>query len=829
MNKKEYEDAKAIFEQLLSEPFLLEVTQQEGVDIYSQPTVLLKYSCMKNMATTMDKLDDVEGSLTYYIKASEIDNSDVSLWYYMGRVAMKGVYYELAADAFSRGLERNPRHWPCLDNMISVLYALDYFVSCLFHIFKGLEMDPYYTKALALRDHILKTEAYILPHYETFCKGCDLKVGEVTYDLDKGRAMVEEAQAMRQARSDTIKKQDVPVVRPIISLLQPLEVKSWLRLGESLIKLHRDIERREAGTHYCCPVDLRTVREDFIEASPPEEEVTVCETTETVAQAAEPATVVAAKEAGEGDEGKGKKRRMSLEQWAWGQRRSARVRSTVRREDCNLEEVLRGLVPQTLLSNEWKTEKLAQRSLEGDLDMAELCELLQRQESLEEKKREETPLSSEELYKILTEEGYFCTVDQKVTPADDTSGHPCEEEREVEVFLEQNNLHDIIHQLFMYVNTLSGKWRLRWPPDLVRVFMEVYERMRRHVGHPSPWTLGPAEEGVDPAWHVWDAWATLLHCELFLDRWLEDADENDAARYIPDIAMSESLEQLMLMAPRDTLFGEDFDNFFVRYRWLRFWLYLMGGNVLDAMNLLEDISFQMLSKKQDLRLPNCKHYNVISPGAADKLRSTLDWTLKLCQLEGLYKSECYEEVTNILEQSFRLSEPHRVPPGLPAECTPTVDRLSQLTMFLEALGHLGRHTDLVFWGAECLREALSKYLNCEEEEQSRWSGCLTKLLTSLQDCVSEQGLKSLDRLHSEGLLGRLVQSLAQIVCLQMDAPDTVVELPLETISPWILIHKVFIFVLYSYVLCTGRPWYQPLYFIAMFFVSADPGISLCTL
>nr|CAD7397394.1 unnamed protein product [Timema cristinae] len=789
MNKKEYEDAKAIFQQLLSEPFLLDVTQQEGVDIYSQPTVLLKYSCMKNMGTTMDKLDDVEGSLTYYIKASEIDNSDVSLWYYMGRVAMKGVYYELAAHAFSQGLERNPRHWPCLDNIIPVLYALDMFVPCLLHIFKGLEMDPHYTKALALRDHILKTEAYILPHYETFCKGCDLKVGEVTYDLDMGRAMVEEAQAMRQARSETIKKQDVPVVRPIISLLQPLEVKSWLKLGESLIKLHRNIERREAGSYYCCPVDLRTVREDFIKASPLEEEVTVCETTETVAQAAEPAIVVTAKESGEVDEGKGKKRRMSLEQWAWGQRRSARVRSTVRREDCNLEEVLRGLVPQTLLSNEWKTEKLAQRSLEGDLDMAELCELLQRQESLEEKKREETPLSSEELYKILTEEGYFCTVAQKVTPADDTSGHLCEEEHEVEVFLEQNNLHDIIHQLFMYVNTLSGKWRLRWPPDLVRVFMEVYERMRRHVGHPSPWELGPTEEEVDPAWHVWDAWATLLHSELFLDRWLEDADENDAARYIPDIAMTESLEQLMLMAPRDTLFGEDFDHFFVRYRWLRFWLYLMGGNVLDAMDLLEDISFQMLSKKQDLRLPNCKHYNVISPVTADKLRSTLDWTLKLCQLEGLYKSERYEEVTNILEQSFRSSEPHRVPSGLPAECTPTVDRLSQLTMFLEALGHLGRHTDLVFWGAECLYEALNKYLNCEEEEQSRWSACLTKLLTSLQDCISEQGLKSLDRLHSEGLLGRLVQSLAQIVCLQMDAPDTVVELPLETISPWILIHK----------------------------------------
>jgi hypothetical protein len=60
----------------------------------------------------------------------------------------------------------------------------------------------------------------------------------------------------------------------------------------------------------------------------------------------------------EGDDIKTRKRRRSslsfLEQWMWGgKRRSARVRSSVKREpdreDCNLQEVLRRLVPQSLL------------------------------------------------------------------------------------------------------------------------------------------------------------------------------------------------------------------------------------------------------------------------------------------------------------------------------------------------------------------------------------------------------------------------------------------------------------------------------------------------
>jgi len=39
-------------------------------------------------------------------------------------------------------------------------------------------------------------------------------------------------------------------------------------------------------------------------------------------------------------------------------------------------------------------------------------------------------------------------------------------------------------------------------------------------------------------------------------------------------------------------------------------------------------------------------------------------------------------------------------------------------------------------------------------------------------------------------LARLVQNLTHIVCHQLDAPETAVEMPIESISPWILLQQI---------------------------------------
>lgn len=39
-------------------------------------------------------------------------------------------------------------------------------------------------------------------------------------------------------------------------------------------------------------------------------------------------------------------------------------------------------------------------------------------------------------------------------------------------------------------------------------------------------------------------------------------------------------------------------------------------------------------------------------------------------------------------------------------------------------------------------------------------------------------------------LSRLVQNLVHIVCHQLDVPENAVEMPLETVLPWILLHYI---------------------------------------
>lgn len=62
-----------------------------------------------------------------------LDSTDVNMWYKIGLVAIRLVRVPLARHAFEEGLNCNPDHWPCLDNLITILYTLsDY--TCMYSI-----------------------------------------------------------------------------------------------------------------------------------------------------------------------------------------------------------------------------------------------------------------------------------------------------------------------------------------------------------------------------------------------------------------------------------------------------------------------------------------------------------------------------------------------------------------------------------------------------------------------------------------------------------------------------------------------------------------------
>lgn len=60
-----------------------------------------------------------------------LDSTDVNLWYKIGSVALRLMRLPLARHAFEEGLICNPDHWPCLDNLITILYTLSDYTSKL--------------------------------------------------------------------------------------------------------------------------------------------------------------------------------------------------------------------------------------------------------------------------------------------------------------------------------------------------------------------------------------------------------------------------------------------------------------------------------------------------------------------------------------------------------------------------------------------------------------------------------------------------------------------------------------------------------------------------
>ncbi|XP_069674696.1 calcineurin-binding protein cabin-1-like isoform X2 [Periplaneta americana] len=810
LRDKNFEGARTIFQDLLENSFLVEVTKQEGTEGLGHPALVLKYSCLKNMGTIYEKQGELQGALKSFLQAAELDGSDVTLWYRIGTVAVQVVDYELACDAFLEGLRCSPRHWPCLDNLVTILYVLNDYIPCLLYIARAFELDPDFLKGLAFRDKILLEQPSIMDDFNVYCKGHDLGQLNAEYDTDTGKELISEALEMREKRRKLSSEVFAPKPLETVTLSQPLTEKTWVSLGETLVQLHQHIKTKESIRHFCYPVDLKAVvgvvKEAEKDTKPSAEPMAVDQPANDNAGMGgneEAAPLVAVEEDGAGDaagtgeseEARSRKRRRSslcfLEQWMWGgKRRSARVRSTVKREaereDFNVEEVLRRLIPQSLLPNVMKDEKRkeleAMKSTEDSLDTMDLYKLFERRESTEgrsDDNQRSTAASpnreKEDLSKVINDETYFGTEKETI---------------DIEKFIQLNNKHDIIDLLIVYVKSICNKWQILWPEALPAVFLQAYQCMRQHVNHPSVFS---SEEDED--WIKEDACITLLYGELFVDRWLQDKITTDFKIGYEDEIPAESIGQLVFVSVREGLFKEEHLKYILRLYWLKAHLFINQGSADIAIESLHTI-LQYLEERcdatnmQKVFLPNCKHHNIINKELTQKLLITLKRNQNLYKVQNLYDEQHYEDLVEILQETFHFSQQSQLPLSTPNNSTSSCpDRATQLAMLMDALWQLKRYQDCFYWGEACCNEALHKYLNSEDKEQSKWASTVEKLLSGMESCVNKGGISIIDSMPNSRL-ARLVQNLTHTVCHQLEAPETAVEMPVETISPWILLQQI---------------------------------------
>ncbi|OWK14760.1 hypothetical protein Celaphus_00000085, partial [Cervus elaphus hippelaphus] len=190
-----------------------EAQEAEAFALYHKALDLQKHDRFEESAKAYHEL--LEARLLR--EAVMLDSTDVNLWYKIGHVALRLIRVPLARHAFEEGLRCNPDHWPCLDNLITVLYTLSDYTTCLYFICKALEKDCCYSKGLVLKEKIFQEQPCLRQDsLHMFLN--DMSIHEVSVSAAESQAIVDEALGLRRRRQALTvreKEPDLKLVQPI--------------------------------------------------------------------------------------------------------------------------------------------------------------------------------------------------------------------------------------------------------------------------------------------------------------------------------------------------------------------------------------------------------------------------------------------------------------------------------------------------------------------------------------------------------------------------------------------------------------------------------------
>lgn len=138
---------------------LLEITQSplfSGSEGSEQIQQSLRYNVHKNLAECYNNSGELLLAEDHFFQASQIDRTDVSLWFSLAGVAAKLGHLHMCRGALEEGLSCSPNHWPCLENLMTVSFKLDDNMGCLTYCELALERDPEHQKAKLYKSKVTK-------------------------------------------------------------------------------------------------------------------------------------------------------------------------------------------------------------------------------------------------------------------------------------------------------------------------------------------------------------------------------------------------------------------------------------------------------------------------------------------------------------------------------------------------------------------------------------------------------------------------------------------------------------------------------------------------
>uniref|UniRef100_A0A3B3DNK5 Calcineurin-binding protein cabin-1 n=1 Tax=Oryzias melastigma TaxID=30732 RepID=A0A3B3DNK5_ORYME len=627
-----FEESAKAYHELLKTPLLKEATPSEDQRVgLKHPGLMLKYSTFKNLASMAASRDDLEKAMEFYLEAVILDSTDVNMWYKIGLVAVRLVRIPLARHAFEEGLHCNPDHWPCLDNLITILYTLSDYTYCLYFIAKALEKDHCYTKGLVLKEKIFQEQPCLKRDTMQMFTKCDTSIHYVEVEEEERRSIVEEALEIRRRRQ-ALSHCDP---KPDLVLIQPIRCLSWRHVGESLLAMYKhqttcEPPRPSLGRR----IDLSDYKDMSLFQSIPQPTSPVSVGQTAVLSSSPTAGMEVS--LSDGMKKQPKRKRGIEDSGETAKRRSARVRNTKckKEEKVDFQELLFKYLPSRL------------KKFDPDNDDESLSNLETRCDGREEDNQ---------------------LVHGSCLPVDSVE-YMESEQQDVHNFLLNNMTNGGVLDLMMrYLKAVGQKFMEEWPRGLTAVVLEVHQTWRKHSsGLPNPLLRDCSNK------HLQDMLTMSLVCmELQLEQWSLnkgkgtprksscDSRKDGSELEFPGQHFQGDLLMLAMGCSQRDLFEDDWLDLMVRVYWLKARFLALQGDMDSALESYDVCTGLLQSKPKTpdeknytVSLPNLRADASISLEEVDKRLKSLERCQSLEEIQRLFESADFKSVVRLLQPTL---------------------------------------------------------------------------------------------------------------------------------------------------------------------------------
>ncbi|XP_077377463.1 calcineurin-binding protein cabin-1 isoform X2 [Festucalex cinctus] len=795
-----FEESAEAYHELLKTPLLKEAMPSEDQSLgLKHPGLMLKYSTFKNLASMSASRDDLETAMEFYLEAVLLDSTDVNMWYKIGQVAVRLLRIPLARHAFEEGLQCNPDHWPCLDNLITVLYTLCDYTWCLYFISKALEKDHCYTKGLVLKEKIFEEQASLKRDTMHMFKRCDMSVHYVEVEEEERKSIVEEALDLRKRRRALSYAEPTPD----LVLMKPIRCLSWKHVGESLIAMYRyqttcGPPRPSLGRR----IDLSAYRDrSFLQNLP--EPSSPLGTVQTTALSSSPSSslpptvlpepsalsqpaiqtqmtvveipaavssVATVMDISLTDKSKKapKRKRAVEDNVETAKRRSARVRNTKckKEEKIDFQELLFKYLPSRLRKFDPDNEDESLSNLETQCD------------------------GKDDMQPLL---GICVPVD--------AVDYMESEQQDVHNFLLKNMSNGgILDLMLCYLKAVGQKFMEEWPPGMTAVVLEVYQTWRKHsCGLPNPLFRDCSNQ------HLREMLEMSLACmELQLEQWLHnkvtsrrnsvsciDTAENE----FPGQHFQADVFLLALGSSQKDLFEDKWLDVTVRVYWLKARYLALQGDMELAVESYDVCTGLLQSKLKPpegkyytIKLPNLRVDAAISVEEIDKRLKSLERCQSLEEIQHLFESADFESVVRLLQPTLNYGSRSKHLEFVSS----APERPAQLLLLQNSLLRLQDYQQCLETSEMALNEALQQLNSSPSSSppvKEEWVSTLTKLLEGIDICFTKDSeiLSSITHFSS---MARLANNLIQLIDLCMTISDDPKEAYFFSVLPWIILYRI---------------------------------------